>query len=166
MDSKSLDLDHLIRVCEAATPGPWSERIWEWQERSGGMTTIHTERRVFGFCEGIERPIAEMIGMMSITEQQNNAAYIATFNPTVVLSLLHRLQAAEGGALHDQLVDQQQEIIRLTDRLQAAEKRVKLYDELIYAVESKHPDETRHETALRYIREREQPKDVQACKEA
>lgn len=29
------------------------------------------------------------------------------------------------------------------------------YDELIYAVQSKHPNETRHETALRYIRERE-----------
>lgn len=29
------------------------------------------------------------------------------------------------------------------------------YDELIYAVHSKYPNETRHETALRYIRERE-----------
>jgi len=32
-----------------------------------------------------------------------------------------------------------------------------LYDELIYAVASKHEGETRHETALRYIRERETP---------
>lgn len=31
------------------------------------------------------------------------------------------------------------------------------YDELIYAVASKFPGETRHQTALRYIREREQP---------
>ena len=30
-----------------------------------------------------------------------------------------------------------------------------LYDELIYAVATKHDDETRHETALRYITERE-----------
>ena len=29
------------------------------------------------------------------------------------------------------------------------------YDELIMAVETKVPDESRHETALRYIRERE-----------
>ena len=29
------------------------------------------------------------------------------------------------------------------------------YYELLYAVEKKHPNETRHETALRYIRERE-----------
>lgn len=35
------------------------------------------------------------------------------------------------------------------DRLRAK------YDELIYAVASKHEGETRHETALRYIRERE-----------
>ena len=30
-----------------------------------------------------------------------------------------------------------------------------LYNELLHAVESKHPEETRHQTALRYIRERE-----------
>jgi hypothetical protein len=30
-----------------------------------------------------------------------------------------------------------------------------LYNELLFAVESKYPNETRHETALRYIRERE-----------
>ena len=31
----------------------------------------------------------------------------------------------------------------------------KKYDSLLYAVATKHGDETRHETALRYIRERE-----------
>ena len=31
-----------------------------------------------------------------------------------------------------------------------------LYLELIYAVATKYPGESRHETALRYIREREQ----------
>lgn len=31
------------------------------------------------------------------------------------------------------------------------------YNELLYAVAKKYPGETRHETALRYIREREQP---------
>lgn len=41
---------------------------------------------------------------------------------------------------------------------QAQEKHAELqrkYDELIYAVGNKYPGETRHETALRYIRERE-----------
>ena len=32
------------------------------------------------------------------------------------------------------------------------------YDQLIYAVASKHDNETRHETALRYILERESPR--------
>lgn len=35
-------------------------------------------------------------------------------------------------------------------------KRNKLYDELLLAVGKKFPDETRHQTALRYIREAEQ----------
>lgn len=30
-----------------------------------------------------------------------------------------------------------------------------LYDELLFAVETKYPGETRHQTALRYIKERE-----------
>ena len=38
-----------------------------------------------------------------------------------------------------------------------------LYFELLYEVATKHPDESRHETARRYIREREQPKNQQVC---
>jgi hypothetical protein len=37
-----------------------------------------------------------------------------------------------------------------------------LYFELIYEVAIKHPGESRHETARRYIREREQPRNSQA----
>ena len=37
------------------------------------------------------------------------------------------------------------------------------YQELLYAVETKHPGETRHETALRYIRQAETPRDTKAC---
>jgi len=44
-----------------------------------------------------------------------------------------------------------------TAQLEAEYKRLsKKYYELVFAVANKHPDETRHETALRYIREREQ----------
>lgn len=39
-------------------------------------------------------------------------------------------------------------------RIQLAETLL-LYSELLMAVESKHPGETRHQTALRYIRETE-----------
>jgi hypothetical protein len=37
---------------------------------------------------------------------------------------------------------------------------VDLYNELIMAVCSKYPNETRHQTALRYIREREELKSI------
>lgn len=41
-------------------------------------------------------------------------------------------------------------------------ERLKLYDELIYAVGSKDPGESRHQTALRYIRQAETPSNVAA----
>ena len=40
-------------------------------------------------------------------------------------------------------------------QLAKAEQRVAEYNELIYAVQTKHHDETRHQTALRYIRNAE-----------
>ena len=39
-----------------------------------------------------------------------------------------------------------------------AEEVEALYHELLYAVEKKHDGESRHATALRYIREREAPR--------
>ena len=42
----------------------------------------------------------------------------------------------------------------LSDRL--AQPEAERYHELLYAVQTKHPGETRHETALRYIREAEE----------
>jgi diketogulonate reductase-like aldo/keto reductase len=38
----------------------------------------------------------------------------------------------------------------------------RLYNELIMAVASKHPNETRHQTALRYIMEREEMRSISA----
>lgn len=92
-------------------------------------------------CEArIKVPSSVIACLLLAPERAFATAYEHEFTPPTVLSLLHRLQAAE--------------------------KRVKLYDELLYAVGSKYPNETRHETALRYIHEREQPKDIHACKEA
>lgn len=45
--------------------------------------------------------------------------------------------------------------IKAVKRLKRFREIVSLYTELLYAVEKKFPNETRHETALRYIRERE-----------
>lgn len=38
------------------------------------------------------------------------------------------------------------------------ERVCSLYEELLYAVGSKHPGETRHQTALRYIQQAEAPR--------
>ena len=71
--------------------------------------------------------------------------------------------------LEDQLAAAQEEIKTVTeqknrmwfemqtaqDQLAKAEQRVAEYNELIYAVQTKNPDETRHQTALRYIRNAE-----------
>ena len=46
-------------------------------------------------------------------------------------------------------------IFELRKQLAKAEQRVAEYNELIYAVQTKNPDETRHQTALRYIRNAE-----------
>ena len=43
----------------------------------------------------------------------------------------------------------------LEEKLAKAEQRVAKYNELLYAVQTKNPDETRHQTALRYIRNAE-----------
>ena len=39
----------------------------------------------------------------------------------------------------------------------AAGERERLYEELLFAVGNKYPNETRHQTALRYIRQAEEP---------
>jgi hypothetical protein len=52
-------------------------------------------------------------------------------------------------------------IASLKQQLAEAQRDAARYNELLYAVAKKHPDETRHETALRYIRQAEQPKDDQ-----
>lgn len=51
----------------------------------------------------------------------------------------------------------------ITQRLAEMERR---YNELLYAVGNKYENESRHETALRYIHEREQPKTNEPVKQA
>ena len=70
--------------------------------------------------------------------------------------------AAAIGKLRDQLTKAEQlwQVAQgrcdgLEEKLAKAEQRVAEYNELIYAVQTKHHDETRHQTALRYIRNAE-----------
>ena len=48
-------------------------------------------------------------------------------------------------------------VLQLIERLEAAERDAALYRDLIYQVKRKFPDETHHETAFRYIRQAEAP---------
>ena len=48
-----------------------------------------------------------------------------------------------------------EEIDAIIARLRAGDETEKLYHELLYEVARKFPDETRHETARRYIRQAE-----------
>lgn len=50
----------------------------------------------------------------------------------------------------------------LVKQMDDGEKVREKYQELIYQVQTKHPNETRHETALRYIMEREISKTLAA----
>jgi hypothetical protein len=50
-----------------------------------------------------------------------------------------------------------------TSALDALTKDAELYKELLYAVGSKYPNETRHQTALRYIRRAEEPCTISAA---
>ena len=54
----------------------------------------------------------------------------------------------------DRIAELDAENARLRDEIQSAKEK---YRELLYQVSCKFPNETRHETALRYLKEREAP---------
>ena len=74
---------------------------------------------------------------------------------------IERLQAYADGLAGERFSDRVH--VALQSRAETAEAR---YHELVLAVANKYHGETRHETALRYIREREMPKDDGACSQA
>lgn len=77
--------------------------------------------------------------------------------PSAVLELIERLKTAESelsacrvehGGVRDSYLNYKM-------KFEAAEKEAVKYQELIYTIGRKFPNETRHETALRYIRQAE-----------
>ena len=64
-----------------------------------------------------------------------------------------RQAIASGDFVRNVVANGRQAVIYIPWR--EVERLRSLYNELLYAVERKHNDETRHETALRYIREAE-----------
>ena len=105
---------------------------------------------------GIDKklPWNERVGLLSINPDaatREDVAHIAADN----MALQYQIET-----LRKENEQQKAEIERLRER---AEK----YDELIFHVETKWPNESRHETALKYIKQAETPKwsEGQALKE-
>lgn len=84
------DLEELKRIALAATPGPW---------------------RPDGFMEGY-RVVALPLSIVVVAdcETQEDRRFIAAFNPSVALDLLHRLEVAERAA--EQAVNDRREAVR------------------------------------------------------
>ena len=55
--------------------------------------------------------------------------------------------------------------VRATSIESATIEREDLYQELLMAVEHKFPNESRHETALKYIKRMEEPSDIAASED-
>jgi len=79
-----IDLPRLAALAEAATPGPWKTAITD----DTFVTSYHTD-------------IAEMYGDYDTDSEimEANAAYIAAADPTTILAMIRRLQAAEAEVL-------------------------------------------------------------------
>lgn len=75
-------LADLRRIAEAATPGPW-------------MSVSHG-RGYTSWLETTVRPLPDgRLVLADHIKHDEDAEYIATFNPVTVIALLDRLQAAE-----------------------------------------------------------------------
>lgn len=103
------DLERMKQLADAATPGPW--RV------CGGATphykSIHSGEGyvVFGMADvhHDREGSGSTINAPGMDRQAANAAYIAAANPSEILSLIARLEAAEA------------EVARLTGDLAAAD---------------------------------------------
>ena len=77
------------------------------------------------------------------------------------------LRDHEGGPMDEEVIDSLRgnvaRLERQRDELKADAER---YQELLYAVQRKFPNESRHETALRYIKHAEAPSYSNAAKES
>lgn len=113
----TIDHDYLLRVCEAATPGPWEV----------GREHIGAERGSV-YCDNeLGSRIAIVFGdeqkftVFPREEERANALHIATFNPATVKTLLDELSQlraqVEGLMVDGLIVDRLQEIVDLEGAL-------------------------------------------------
>lgn len=145
-------IDRLNTVREGMESGitdwPIASHIWEYKEAVKLIEQLQAkiaelEKEVESLTSGI---MCEDCGDTGWQENAVEGRYVcscvAETEPYQLLEKeVARLKEEENHALRAQLA--------------SAEQRVAEYNELIYAVQTKHPDETRHQTALRYIRNAE-----------
>lgn len=102
MADSPVDLVGLRKLAEAATPGPWFTAGPPWfQDVTGvlaaspdphaGFLIVDTEAWVSDREEYIVNG-----GKLKLADPEDDAAFIAAFNPTVALSLLDRVEAQTG----------------------------------------------------------------------
>ena len=68
--------------------------------------------------------------------------------------------------LEKKVENQSAGLLTLVQRNNSLQSRLEKYDELLYAVGTKYPDESRHQTALRYIRKAESQHNVGSPKDS
>lgn len=86
-----LDLKHLRKIAEAATPGPWE--TYDPNEGSGHAPLWCVANEEFHNPSGDED--AEWMGLEVHVGDKTDSDYIAAFDPPTVLALIARVQSAE-----------------------------------------------------------------------
>ena len=109
-----MELNELLKIAEAATPGPW-----EVMDPSGCASWI-----------AAKRPSRKFVGK-GMSEQ--DAEHIATFDPETVLALLSRLEQAEQDAygFREGYEILKRALIKQGERLEQAEQAVQRVREAI-----------------------------------
>lgn len=86
------DLKVLREVAEKATPGPW-EVLGQALQNGGRLAPII--KTVYGSPYNDESELTPITMLGQGRRQMDNAEFVATFDPPMVLALLDRLIAAE-----------------------------------------------------------------------
>lgn len=87
--SNELDLEHLRKVAEAATPGPWEPADEDGWIGADGCYVVSSDENSINRAD---RPIGLAYNRPS------DAEHIAAFDPPTVLALFDRLEASEAEA--------------------------------------------------------------------
>ena len=128
-------------------PDPWITLLADWERENGTIA---------GIMPAEYENLMESVRRLAITHSPRQAETAA------------KVEGGEGMRAFVEnatkaIVDQAQQIADLKDELAACREQAidaARYHELLFAVGNKYPGETRHQTALRYIRQMEDASDL------